>query len=160
MMKLIYTFFLGLLVVLFIADGIAAFYPKPKEPDYPKILEKTEMAPGTTETPEIREARVKFDKELKAYGKKNALYNRNVSVISLAFSLIMLTLSLVLPDKLLIISDGLLLGGIFTVAYSIIRGFSSEDEKYRFIIVSIGLLITLFLGYIKLVKPAETKANS
>ncbi len=160
MIKLIYTFFLGLLVALFIGAGIAAFYPEPKEPNYPKILEKTEMTPGTTETPKIREARIKFDKEVKDYVKKLALYNRNVSIISLVFSLIILTLSLVLLDKLLIISDGLLLGGVFTLAYSIIRGFSSEDEKYRFIVVSIGLLISLFLGYVKFIKPSGKKVNS
>lgn len=160
MIKLIYTFFLGLLVALFIGAGIAAFYPQPKEPVYPEVLKKAEMTPEATETLQMKEARVKYDKEIEAFSKKIDYYNRNVSIISLVFSLVILALSLILLDKLLIISDGLLLGGVFTLAYSIIRGFSAEDEKYRFIIVTIGLLIALFLGYVKFIKPSEKATES
>jgi hypothetical protein len=53
------------------------------------------------------------------------------------------------------IADGILLGGVFTTIYGIIRGLMSEDTKFRFIIVTVGLIIALVLGYIKFIKNKE-----
>ncbi len=143
-------------MALFIGVGISAFYPQPKPPDYPKLLQQKEMvSPVATETAEMKAARLKFDKEMENYQKRIPLYNRNVSLISLFLSLSILVISLAWLNKLLIISDGILLGGVFTLAYSIIRGFGTEDEKYRFILVSIGLIVALILGYLKFIKSTE-----
>jgi hypothetical protein len=54
------------------------------------------------------------------------------------------------------IADGILLGGVFTTMYSIIRGLMSEDSQFRFLIVVIGLGIALALGYIKFIRPRES----
>lgn len=36
--KIIYTIFIGVLFAIFVGVGIDAFYPYPKEPDYPAEL--------------------------------------------------------------------------------------------------------------------------
>lgn len=53
-----------------------------------------------------------------------------------------------------------MLGGLFTLFYSIGRGFASEDSKYMFIMVSVGLLLVLFLGYHRFVSPRSLQNRS
>jgi hypothetical protein len=43
-----------------------------------------------------------------------------------------------------------------TLIYSVIQGFGTEDNMFRFLVVSAGLFISLVLGYIKFIKPKET----
>lgn len=162
--KIFYTIFLALLVALFVGLGIEAFYPTPKYPEYPSVLETVPFEPETTVTAEQRVEREKqrvaeekWCKEEKAYQKKIGAYNRNVSIIALVGAILTLVISLTFLKKILILSDGLLLGGVFTVCYSIIRGFGSDNERFRFAIVTVGLIIALFLGYIKFIKPAGEK---
>lgn len=46
-----------------------------------------------------------------------------------------------------VINGGIMLGGLFTLFYGLMRGFASQDSKYSFVAVSVGLVIVLFLGY-------------
>ncbi len=57
-----------------------------------------------------------------------------------------------------IISDGLLLGGVFTLGYSIIRGFAGDDDKFRFFVVIVGLVVTVVLGDLKFIRDEERAA--
>jgi hypothetical protein len=47
------------------------------------------------------------------------------------------------------------MGGVFTLLYGIVRGFMSENDKYRFLVVTIGLIIAIVLGYIRFIKPEK-----
>ena len=47
----------------------------------------------------------------------------------------------------------MLFGGLLTLGYGIIRGFMSNESKYQFIVVTVGLIITFILGYLKFLKP-------
>lgn len=156
-LKFIYTLFIGILLVLFVGFGIAAFYEEPKYPEYPARLQYSKPAydleKQTSEEAQLREEQIKFDKTQKDFQKELETYNRNVSVIGLVAAILYLIISLLLAKKLLLISDGLLLGGVFTLLYSIVRGFASHDNKFQFITVAIGLIISLVLGYIKFIKP-------
>lgn len=151
-----YTIFLGLLVSLFVGLGIAAFYTGPKAPEYPSVLEGPYAAPLTkeqaTETAEQKTAREDYNKAQKEFQIQNSIYNRNVSAISLAAAIVIFIISLVLVNKILLISDGLLLGGVLTLLYSIIRGFASDSNMYRFILVTVGLIIAVILGYAKFIR--------
>ena len=151
--KIIYTLFLALLVALFVGLGIDAFYPGPKTPNYPTELEIAK--PGCEDTAQQKLIRENFNREQKEFLEKSKPYNRNVSIISLAAAIIVLVASLTLLAKIKMIADGILLGGVFAMAYSIIRGLMSEDTKFRFLIVSVGLIIALILGYIKFIRPKE-----
>jgi len=151
MIKFIYTIFLAILVVLFVGLGIDTFYPGPQMPDYPVELE---VEKPTIETGEdkLKEVREDYTKNKTEFRKESKTYNRNVSIISLAVAIIILILSLTYIAKIKIIADGILLGGVLTSVYSIIRGLMSENSQFRFIIVTIGLIIALVLGYIKFIK--------
>lgn len=151
-LRLVYIIFLGLLLATFIGVGIAAFYPSPVVPEPDLSYSKIAPREGTTEAAQLQEQEIRNQKVWQEHNKKTQLYSRNVSAIALGFAIILLIVSLTLFNKILIISDGILLGSVFTLIYSIIRGFESQDEKFRFIVVTIGLIIALFLGYIKFVK--------
>jgi hypothetical protein len=152
-LKLIYTLFLALLVALFVGLGIDAFYPGPIAPDYPSELNLQKTDCG--DYPELKTKQEKFDQDMKTYNEKSKTYNRNVSMIALTAAIIILIASLTLFSKIKMIADGILLGGVFTTAYGIIRGLMSENSQFRFLIVTVGLIIALVLGYIKFIHPKE-----
>ncbi|EKE16426.1 MAG: hypothetical protein ACD_11C00017G0016 [uncultured bacterium] len=153
LLKIIYTLFLALLVALFVGLGIDAFYPGPQAPEYPIALQETTIKPGAEETPEQKKIRLEYEQTQRSYEKEMKVYNRYVSIISLAASIIILILSLTLLTKIKMIADGILLGGVFSTIYSIIRGIMVDDSKFRFLVVVVGLLIALSLGYIKFIRP-------
>jgi hypothetical protein len=151
--KFIYTIFLALLVALFIGLGISAFYPGPKEPIYPVKLQAEKT--GCEDTQELKGLREEYNLAEQNFTDNFKSYSRNVSMLSIIAAIIILIASLTLLAKIKMIADGILLGGVFTTIYSIIRGLMSEDTKFRFLIVTIGLLIALVLGYIKFIKTKE-----
>lgn len=153
LIKLIYTLFLALLIALFVGLGIDTFYPGPKAPNYPTELDQVKQ--GCEETLEQQTLRKEFNLVQEKFMEKSKPYNRNVSIISLVASIIILALSLTFLAKIKMIADGILLGGVFTTVYSIIRGLMSESSQYRFLIVTLGLIIALALGYIKFIHPKE-----
>lgn len=156
-LKLIYTFLIGVFLAVFVGVGIAAFYPEPKYPEPPVILKYggAEAIKDEAQLAEFKAEAEKYDKVEKAYQLKEQEYNRNVSIVALIASIIMVFGSLTLFKKILLIADGLLLGGLFTLVYSVIRGFGTDNNMFRFIVVSVGLAMTLILGYVKFIKPAQ-----
>jgi hypothetical protein len=144
LLRIIYTFFLGLLLAVFIGVGVNTFYEPPTQPQYPEMITYPQKEDATDE--QIAKQRA-FDKEYKQYEKEMKVYNRNVSVITLVASVIFLVVSMVFQGRIKFISDGVMLGGLFTLLYSVVRGFASEDSKYLFAVVTVGLVIVLYLGY-------------
>lgn len=159
-LKYLYSFFLAVLVVTFIGVGIAAFYKSPKYPEYPMETKPVMMAPATevtTESAEMTQKRMDFEIASKDYQKSSEIYNKNVSTIGVAAALLILSLSITLLSKIEFISDGLLLGGVFTLVYAIIRGFGAGDEMFRFLVVTVGLIVAIFLGYWRFVRKEAKK---
>ncbi len=74
-------------------------------------------------------------------------------MIVLAAAVVLMVLGLTLHTKIDALADGLLLGGTFTLLYSIGRSFASEDPKYSFVVVTTGLIVTMIVGYLKFIKP-------
>ncbi len=153
MIKPIYTIFLALLIALFVGFGIDTFYPGPDAPQYP--IELDEVKEGCEETIDQQTLRKEFNQSQNQFLEEFKPYNRNVSIISLVASIVILVLSLTLLAKIKMIADGILLGGVFVTAYGIIRGFMSDSSQFRFLIITIGLIITLVLGYIKFIRPKK-----
>ncbi len=160
-LKFIYTLFIGILLALFVGFGIAAFYEEPKYPELPLSMKYARPlypeAAESTQSAQILKEQIEQEKRQADYQKNLQLYNRNVSVVGLISAVIFMIISILLIKNLLLISDGVLLGGVFTLLYSIGRGFSTNDSKFQFIAVTIGLIISLILGYIKFIKPAQRK---
>ncbi len=158
-LKLVYTFFVGILIAVFVGVGINTFYEPPKSPEYPSILNSYS---GKEMNGEQQAAQAKFDKDVKEYNDSMKPYNRNVSIITLVFAVTLLAASIAFEKKIKFISDGVMLGSLFTLLYGIGRSFASEDSKYVFAAVSIGLVIVIYIGYHRFVKshnisPAKPK---
>lgn len=151
--KIIYTLFLALLVAFFVGLGIDAFYPGPTMPVYPTELDQVKQ--GCEESLEQQALRKQFNEAQVKYMEDSKPYNRNVSIISLIAAIIILVVSLTLISKIKMIADGILLGGVFTTIYSIVRGIMCQSSQFRFIIVTIGLVIAFILGYIKFIHRRE-----
>lgn len=156
-LRLSYTIFLGLLLATFIGVGISAFYMSPKMPDQAILTQKMVPEPTASNEAVLVEQNREQQRIWDAYSKEQRVYDRNVSAIALAFSIGYLVIGLLFAGRMLILSDGLLLGSVFTLIYSIARGFNSQDETFRFIIVSVGLIIALVLGYMKFIKGTAQK---
>jgi VIT1/CCC1 family predicted Fe2+/Mn2+ transporter len=88
-----------------------------------------------------------YDKEYSVYTDKVNSYNRNVSIMTLIAAVILLHVSFYFEKRVKVLPDSIMLGGLFTLIYSVIRGFLSNDSKAVFIIVSIGLFTVIFIGY-------------
>lgn len=154
-LKAIYVVFLGLIIALFCGLGVAAFYQQPKGPKEPEAIPQTvDQKQGLV----VNQAEVNYQNEYRKYEEEKLKpYNRNVSIITLALSTLILVISLLLSNKLPILSDGILLGAVFTLIYSIIRGISAGNPRFTFIIVSIGLVITVFIGFWKFLRKSKKK---
>jgi len=154
-LKLIYTFLIGIFLAVFVGVGIAAFYSGPKRPETPPSLKYAFPDNKEALSAEYKAEIDKFDQAEKEYQLQSQTYNKNVSIYSLIASILIVITSLTLFKNILFIADGLLLGGVLTLLYSVIRGFDTQDNMFRFIVVSIGLFISLFLGYTKFIKPTK-----
>ena len=153
-LKLVYTFFLGVLLALFVGAGVSTFYPQPEYPEYPQEAIVYNEQP----TKEQQQAQTEHDKLVREFEEtKMQPYNRNVSIITLIAAVIFLTVSLAFEKKIKVIADGVMLGGLFTLLYSIGRGFAANDDKYVFGVITIGLILVLYLGYHRFVRPQTTK---
>lgn len=147
MIKYIYTVFLGFILALFIGLGINTFYEGPPEPRYPV---ETSNYKQEELTDQQRAAQRQYEIDMSAYNKKYQTYSRNVSIIALVSAVVLLAVGLTLERMRLAntaISDGIVLSSVFTLIYSIIRGFISNDTKFTFIVVTVGVAISLYLGY-------------
>lgn len=147
-LRIIYTFFLGLLLAAFVGFGINTFYEPPAAPKYPVELNTY----GKELTAEQVAKQKAFDLQNEHYQEELRPYNRNVSIVALGTAVILFIASVVFHGRIKFISDGVMLGGLFTLLYSVVRGFASEDSKYVFAVVTIGLLIVLCLGYYRFVR--------
>jgi hypothetical protein len=86
-------------------------------------------------------------------------YNRNVSIMTLVAATILVAISLLFEQRIKILSDGFMLGGIFTLLYSIGRSFAAQDSKLTFLTVSIGLAVAIALGYFRFIRPQTVPAS-
>lgn len=141
-LKIVYTFFLGIFIALFIGLGISTFYEGPLQPEYPSEV-SMEKTPQTVPT----EAQLRYETDMKQYQVDYQSYSRNVSIIALASSVLLLVVSFILVGRNKVMTNGIMLGGLFTLVYAIIRAGMSEDTKYTFVAVTVGLAVVIYLGY-------------
>lgn len=154
MVKVIYSFFLGLLLACFVGFGINTFYPAPAAPAEPNF--------GYVEKEGLNQAQqavqTAYEKDRHNY-ETNQLnpYNRNVSIIALGASVIFIALSLLLNKWNSTLADSAALGGIFTLIYSLGRAAAANNSGFSFAAVTIGLAMVLLLGYLRFVRQAASK---
>ena len=151
MLKFVYSFFLGLLLAVFVGYGVATFYPAPKGPEYPDTLQKADSA-AKEYNAEQKAVNDQYRRDSESYAAKQKTYYRNVSIIVLACSILLMIIGLTLHSRMTVLNDGFLLGGFFTLLYSIGTSFASESPKYTFAVVTVGLAVTIYMGYRKFVQ--------
>jgi hypothetical protein len=156
-LQVLYMLFLGIVIAAFFGLGVDTFYPSPKTPEFPQVLQDQQYK-ATAEnqmTNEERAAQKKYDADMTKYQKDLKPYDRNASIIIVVLAVIALVLSLTVVAHWAIISNGVLLGGVFTLAYGIILGMQTDDTKFRFLVISIAALVTLALGYVKFIRKMD-----
>lgn len=147
MIKYIYSIFLGLLLAIFVGVGISVFYQQPFQPKYPTELNTIQKEPTEQQIAAERLYNIAMDN----WNEKMKPYNRNVSIIALISAVVLVAIGLAMGDRAKIIADGIMLGGVFVLVYSLIRGFMSSNTKYSFIVVTVALITVIALGYFKLI---------
>lgn len=144
-MKIVYTFFLGALLALFVGLGIQTFYPGP---EMPEPTTGVEFVPeGSAPAEEQREEMEEDERQWRLWQEEQQSYSRNVAVVALGASVVLLGLSLVLEKRNRVLTNGVMLGGLFTLLYAIGRSFASSETTMTFVAVSVGLAVVLLLGH-------------
>lgn len=156
MIKIIYAILLGVILAFFVGLGVEAFYPTEQYPQQPSELQYVK---GDL-TADQQKIQSDYDQQVKDYNTRNEKHARNTSAIVIVFSIILMIISLSVLHSKEEFSNGFLIGSLLTLMYGIIRGFESNDSKFRFIIVTIGLIFALILGYFKFIKNKDGAEGS
>jgi len=174
--RVLYCIFLGILVALFVGWAMASFYPNPEwDTEYPGVeqwksepVRPSQQSGYAAMSPEERAAAqqqyetehaayVEWDTQnkvrVKDFKAKTDAQGRAVALISLLIAVVVTSVSLWFSGKLQVITEGLLLGGIFTLIYSIGWSFY-RAPKLAVLTVGIGLVVTIVVGYMKFVRKA------
>lgn len=160
-LKFLFVLFIGVLVALFVGVGIDTFYESPKYPEYkcasPKGMpsEVRKEGPTQAELDEMNKCSEEMSRQSDEFSVKRKIYSRNVSSIAVIFAALIVAGSILFLGHILLIADGLLLGGIGTLIYSVVHSFSSDNNIFRFIIISIGLAIVITSGYFRFVHKGD-----
>jgi hypothetical protein len=169
-LQVIFSFFLGLMVVAFIGVGVNTFFPPP-ESEYQDRLEDLERAqedievlyPGSGELTEEERAEIQgIREEIRELEEKQQeefeTWARNTSIILILFATLIMGISLVRSEQLRIISNGLLLGGVFTMLYGTGWVIAAGSSVARFAVMTFALVVTFALGYVRFVRGRKTPA--
>ena len=140
------------MLALLVGVGISVFYPAPQSTQYPDLLSNSSgREPTERQFAEQEKAEKAYEKKQRSYETRSKTYNRQVAAITLAISILVVALTLTVLRTIAIISDGLLLGGLFILVYSIIRAFTANDTRLSFLVVSVGFVMTLVVGYFQFI---------
>lgn len=164
-LQLIFSLFLGVLVVVVVGVGVWTFYPPPDSENSPKQQElnnlyqeqeKGNFKGSGSMTPSESAA---FDKRQERINQLQDEINnirRNwavvTSIIVLSIATVLMAISLFLPEATKVFSNGILLGGLFTVLYGTGVSFTGGNSKARFFVVLVALILSLAIGYLRFVR--------
>lgn len=143
MLKLAYTFFMGLLLSVFVGLGIATFYEAPPAPQEPNIVRYKDSPLAPAELA----AENAFAQQSRLHEEKMKTYNKNVALYALLAAVVFVAIGILFENKINGLADGVMLGGVFTLVYSLGRSFASQNNKLSFALVSLALVATSSLGY-------------
>lgn len=161
-LRTIFSFFLGLMLTAFVGVGVYTFHPPPEQFDAQiRDIARQEQAIRDSKPTDALEAsdrdqireitRQRNDLEDGA-AKARKSWAQSTSIVLMVFATLTMILSLVRAEQLPVISNGLLLGGVFTMLYSVGWIIASDTSITRFLVISAGLVITLGLGYFRFVR--------
>ncbi len=169
-LRIIFSFFLGLMLTAFVGVGVYTFHAPPDQYETQlRDLTRREQAlrdsRPSSELPAVDRDQIKeLNRERVALLDKAAEarkpWARSTSVILMVFATMLMALSLLRADQLPVISNGLLLGGVFTMLYGVGWIIGSDDTSVaRFLVMTGALVITLGLGYVRFVRRGAAVAS-
>jgi hypothetical protein len=159
----IFSFFLGLIVTAFVGVGVYTFHPSP-ERDFARQLEEVNRQEQDVRNSRPPEQLTLADRDQiqvlndernelnDAMREAREAWGRSTSIVLIVFATIAMAISLVRADRMPVISNGLLLGGIFTMLYGVGWIVATDTSVTRFVIMTVALVITLALGYVRFVR--------
>jgi hypothetical protein len=104
------------------------------------------------ERAKIQEIRDQINKTQDAMQVAMAPWGRTASIILIVFATLAMAISLIRSDQLPVLSNGLLLGGVFTMVYGVGMIIATTTSVARFTVMTVALVITLVLGYVRFVR--------
>ncbi len=149
MLRVLYVIAIGLLFAGFVGFGVATFYPAPDRPTC--VSAEPTIADGDAITTD-REALKECDLNSQAFERQNSDYQRTLTLIFLAAAVVIISVSIFGLGNIEIIGDGITLGGVILLFASLVASIASGSAMFRFITVTAGLAIVLFLSYWKFVR--------
>lgn len=162
-LQLIFSLFLGLLLVVVIGLGVWTFFPEPYGADSPeqkrldKLWEEQSehmefKEDGTSkEDPEVKRIQAEIDELNEKMQDAHDDWALNTSIILLVFATILMAISLFLPEHMSVFSNGILLGGLFTMVYGTGWSFAGGDSRARFFVVLTALVLSMIFGYLRFI---------
>lgn len=170
-LQIIFSIFLGLMVVAFIGVGVYTFYAPPEsryDKQIQEISRKMESIQSfkdpSTLTPAQQAELRKLQDEMNALNDKQSaereIWGRNTSIILITFATLVMAISLIRAEQLPVISNGLLLGGVFTMIYGVGWIIATGSSYARFAVMSVALVITLGLGWLRFVRVRQAQAET
>ena len=168
-LQLIFAFFLGLMVTAFIGVGVYTFYPPGDDQSRDVIRElrrdQQDIRDSRSDdalTQEDRDRLSGLEDEIRAHEDGQREHQSSwagvTSIILIVLATLVMGISLVRADQLPVISNGLLLGGVFTMLYGTGWVIASGDSRTRFWVMTLALLITLVLGWVRFVRERGVQA--
>lgn len=130
----LYSFFLGLVVVGFVAVGLMTFYPQSR---YDQTSSGDDAWRAAVDS-----------------------WSLGASIILLVCATVIFAVSLVLSERLDVVANGLLLGGVFTMIYAVGVSLDGRTSPLRFVVVAVALLVTVAVGYLKFVRGRRGAATA
>lgn len=140
-LQLIYSFFLGLVVIGFVWIGLDTFYPRP---DHPTDFNYDRPVTPAAET---------------AYRLATERWSLTTSIILLVLATVILLIAVLGAGGMAVLSNGLLLGGVFTMLYAVGQSISSEQSVARFVVITLALVVTIGVGWLKFVHRSGVAAT-
>lgn len=167
-LRIIFSIFLGLMLVAFAGVGVYTFYPPPEEfqAQIRELDRQEEMIRDSRPQDQLTEEDRAQIQELnqERYALQDAEreaqkpWGRNTSIILMVVATLAMAVSLIRADQLPVISNGLLLGGVFTMLYGVGWIIATDASTVRFVVLTVALVITLALGYLRFVRSESTAA--
>lgn len=167
-LRIIFSIFLGLMLVAFAGVGVYTFYPPPEEFQIQirELNRQEEMIRDSRPPDQLTEEDRAQIRELnqERYALQDAEreaqrpWGRTTSIILMVVATLAMAISLIRADQLPVISNGLLLGGVFTMLYGVGWIIATDVSMVRFVVLTVALGITLALGYLRFVRTERTTA--
>ncbi len=167
-LQTIFSIFLGLMLTAFVGIGTYTFHPPPTalRDTLAANMSAQQQVRGRVPDEQLTEAQraelrgleAAHEQVMRRLEELEKDWRRSTSIILIVLATLAMAFSLVRADELPVVSNGLLLGGVFTMLYGIGWVIQGDSTVGRFAVITVALLVTLVLGYLRFVRGGRVAA--